>query len=103
MFFAEMVAILFHMLFGLLRCIEWALMGYIILGWCVFFGAVKDREGVFFKVYVFLMSKLEPLLGFIRQFLPSLGGFDLSPLVVFLVIGAAEALLAGMFNALFFG
>ena len=103
MFLAEIIAILFRMLFGLLRCVEWALMGYIILGWCVFFGAVKDRDGVFFKVYVFLMSKLEPLLGFIRQFLPALGGFDLSPLVVFLAISAAEALLAGLCNALLFG
>jgi YggT family protein len=61
-------------------------MGYIILGWFVFFGVIRSRENVFFRIYVFLMSKVEPLFGWIRQFLPTLGGWDFSPLVLFIVL-----------------
>jgi len=32
----------------------------------------------------------EPVLSFFRKFLPPLGGFDLSPLVVFLIIWVAQ-------------
>ncbi len=32
----------------------------------------------------------EPPLAFVRQFLPAIGGFDFSPLVIFLIIGVAE-------------
>jgi YggT family protein len=32
----------------------------------------------------------EPVLSFFRKFIPPLGGFDLSPLVVFLIIWVAQ-------------
>ena len=72
-------------------------MGYIILGWFVFFGAVKDRDGVFFRVYVFLMSKIEPLLTFIRQYLPTVAGLDFSPLVIFVALHFAKVIIIRLF------
>jgi YggT family protein len=32
----------------------------------------------------------EPVLGYVRRFLPTAGGFDFSPLVIFLVISVVQ-------------
>lgn len=77
--------------------LEYLLMGYIILGWFVFFGAIKDRNGVFFRIYVFLMSKIEPLLAYIRQYLPTVAGLDFSPLVIFVGLHFAKVIIIRIF------
>ena len=79
-------------LISIMDCIEYMLIGYIILGWLVFFGVIKNRDSVFLKIYVFLMTKVEPLLGFIRRFLPPIYGLDFSVLVVFLALHLSKAL-----------
>lgn len=38
------------------------------------------------KVYDVLWKATEPLLGYARRFLPPMGGFDLSPIVVILFL-----------------
>ena len=91
---------IFPLLIGVVNFLEYLLMGYIILGWFIFFGAVKDREGIFFKVYVFLMSKIEPLLAFIRQYLPTISGLDFSPLVIFVVLHFAKVIMWKVYIAI---
>ena len=88
---------LLPLLIGIMNFLEYLLMGYIILGWFVFFGAVKDRDGVFFRVYVFLMSKIEPLLTFIRRYLPTVAGLDFSPLVIFVALHFAKVIVVRLF------
>ncbi|MDR3031320.1 MAG: YggT family protein [Holosporales bacterium] len=78
-------------------CIEYLLIGYIILGWFVFFGVIKNRNSVFLRIYIFLMTKIEPLLALIRRFLPTVAGFDFSPLVVFFGLHLAKVLVIQVF------
>ncbi|MDR3224659.1 MAG: YggT family protein [Holosporales bacterium] len=89
--------LLLSVLLRLLGFLEYLLMGYIILSWFVIFGAIKDRDGVFFKVYAFLASKIEPCLAWIRTFIPPIAGFNLSALVVFLAIHFSKILVARLF------
>ncbi|MDR0942581.1 MAG: YggT family protein [Holosporales bacterium] len=86
-----------EILIGVMNLIEYLLIGYIILGWFVFFGAVKDRDGVFFKIFVFLMGKIEPVLSVIRRFLPPVAGFDFSAIVVFFGIYLVKVVLIKLF------
>lgn len=90
---------IFGILMRLINFVEWVFIGYIILGWFVFFGAVANRKGIFFKVYIYLMEKIEPILEIFRRFLPSLGGLDLSAIVVFVLLHMAKVLLAKIFIA----
>ncbi len=92
-----------EILISIMNFLEYLLIGYIILGWFVFFGAIKNRDGVFFRIYVFLMSKIEPVLAVIRRFLPSVAGFDFSPLVVFLGLHFAKIIVARLFFAIIYG
>ncbi|MDR2667298.1 MAG: YggT family protein [Holosporales bacterium] len=82
---------------------EYVLIGYIILGWFLFFGAIKNRDGIFFKIYVFLASKIEPIFLIIRKFIPPIAGFDFSPLVIFLCLHFAKAIIFKLFFALAYG
>ena len=86
-----------NFLIGIMNFLEYLLIGYIILGWFVFFGAIMDRDGVFFKVYVFLMSKIEPLLAYIRRYLPTVAGLDFSPLVIFVGLHFAKVIIIRIF------
>ncbi len=49
----------------------------------MFFGVIKNRDSILLKIYVFLMTKIEPLLSQIRRFLPPVFGLDFSAMVVF--------------------
>ncbi len=98
-----MLGITVQVLIGIMNFIEYLLIAYIILGWFVFFGAIKNRDSFFFKVYVFLMSRMEPVLARIRQFLPSVMGFDFSPLVIFLGLHFAKIIVSRLFLAIVYG
>ena len=87
-------------LISIMDFIEYVLMGYIILGWFIFFGAVKNRAGFFFKLYVFLMTKIEPILSRIRRFLPSVAGFDFSPLFIFVALHFSKLIVIKLFNVI---
>lgn len=53
----------------------------IVLSWFPLRGG-----GPMAKVYDVLWKATEPLLGYARRFLPPMGGFDLSPIVVILFL-----------------
>ncbi|MDR1609453.1 MAG: YggT family protein [Holosporales bacterium] len=91
---------LIEILCEVIGALEYVLMGYIILGWFVFFGVLKNRDGFLFRVYAFLVSKIEPLLSEIRRVLPPVMGLDLSVLAIFLVLHFVKILLVNAFYAL---
>ncbi|MDR1333097.1 MAG: YggT family protein [Holosporales bacterium] len=94
------LCLLIEILHEIINVVEYVLMGYVILGWFVFFGAVKDRNGLFFKIYVFLMGKIEPLLATIRRVLPPIMGLDLSILAIFLALHITKIILVNAFYSL---
>ncbi len=57
-----------------------------VLSWLVAFNVVNTRSPVVSVVGDFLYRITEPALRPIRAMLPSLGGIDLSPMVLFLII-----------------
>ena len=89
-----------HLLISVVNCIEYLLLGYIILGWIVFFGVIKNSDSIFLRVYVFLMSKIEPILAPIRRLLPTVAGLDFSPIVVFFGLHLAKILIQQIFMLL---
>lgn len=92
--------ILANLLLSIVNCLEYVFIGYIILGWVVFLGLIKNHDSIFLRIYVFLMTKIEPLLAPIRRLLPTVAGFDFSPIVVFLIIHLAKVLIPQVFMLL---
>jgi len=64
----------------------WLLIAAAVLSWLVAFNVVNSRNQFVAMVGDFLYRITEPLLRPIRSILPSLGGIDLSPVVLILLI-----------------
>ncbi len=64
----------------------WLLIASAILSWLIAFNVVNTRNQFIAAVGEFLYRITEPVLAPIRNRLPNLGGLDLSPIVVILII-----------------
>ena len=64
----------------------WALIISAILSWLVAFNVINTRNKFVFQVGDFLHRLTEPALRPIRRYLPNLGGIDISPIVLILLL-----------------
>jgi YggT family protein len=64
----------------------WLLIAAAILSWLIAFNVVNTRNQVVHMVGEFLHRVTEPLLRPIRSLLPNLGGIDVSPVILILLI-----------------
>jgi YggT family protein len=64
----------------------WLLIAAAVLSWLVAFNVVNARNQVVAMVGDFLYRITEPLLRPIRSVMPDLGGIDLSPVILILII-----------------
>ncbi len=64
----------------------WCLIGSAILSWLVTFNVVNTQNRFVYMIGDFLFRITEPVLRPIRRYMPSLGGLDISPVVVILLL-----------------
>ncbi len=76
-----------------LRLYMWAVIISVVLSWLVQFGVVNTSNQYVAMIGQFLWRLTEPALKPIRRILPNLGGIDISPIVLFLVIIFVQGLL----------
>ncbi len=64
----------------------WLLIASVVLSWLVAFNVLNTHNRAVWQVGEFLHRITEPLLAPIRNFLPSFGGLDISPIVLILAL-----------------
>jgi YggT family protein len=64
----------------------WLLIASAILSWLIAFNVVNTRNQFVASVAEFLYRITEPVLAPIRSFMPNLGGLDISPIILILII-----------------
>jgi len=64
----------------------WVVIAAAIFSWLVAFNVVNTRNQFVGAIGEFLYRITEPVLRPIRSMLPNLGGIDVSPVVLFLII-----------------
>ena len=64
----------------------WIVIAMAIFSWLVAFNVVNTRSPVVSMIGDFLYRITEPALRPIRSMLPNLGGIDVSPVILFLII-----------------
>jgi YggT family protein len=64
----------------------WIVIAMAIFSWLVAFNVVNTRNHVVALIGDFLYRVTDPVLRPIRSVLPNLGGIDISPVVLFLII-----------------
>ena len=69
-----------------LQLYVWLLIASAILSWLIAFNVVNTRNQVVATIADFLWRITEPVLRPIRSFMPDLGGIDISPVILILII-----------------
>ncbi len=77
---------LFMLIDTILGLYVWILIASAILSWLVAFNVVNTRNRAVYVIGDFLYRVTEPVLATIRRIMPNLGGLDLSPIIVILII-----------------
>lgn len=62
------------------------LVAYIILSWLIAFNIVNKHQPFVLRLNYALTRMTEPVLRPIRKYLPDLGGIDISPIILFLLL-----------------
>ena len=65
----------------------------VILSWLIAFNVINTYNGVVRSIVTAVNALTEPVLRPIRQMLPSFGGLDISPIVLFLIIFLIERII----------
>src|SRR5882757_4729914 len=72
----------------------WLLIASAILSWLIAFNVVNTRNQFVSAVAEFLYRITEPVLRPIRGIMPNLGGLDISPIIVILIIMFIQRVIA---------
>jgi YggT family protein len=64
----------------------WVVIAMAIMSWLIAFNVVNTRNQVVHMIAELLYRVTEPVLRPIRNLLPNLGGIDVSPVILFLII-----------------
>ncbi len=76
-----------------LQWLIWALVLWAILSWLISFNVVNMHNGFVRGLYTGLERFFAPMLRPIRRILPDMGGIDLSPMVLILLIMLVQRVL----------
>ena len=75
----------------------WALIISAVMSWLVGFGVINTNNRFVYMVGDFFHRATEPALRPLRRVLPNLGGIDISPIVLILLLFFARNLLFEIF------
>jgi YggT family protein len=81
----------------------WAVIIAAILSMLSSFGVLDSRNRIVWTICDFFYRITEPALRPIRNLMPNLGGIDLSPLILILLLQAARMILSAIFESIIVG
>jgi YggT family protein len=74
--------------------IAWFIViAHVVMSWLIGFNVLNRHQPLVNSVWVGLNRLLEPIYGPIRRVLPDMGGLDLSPLVLLVILYALQVVL----------
>lgn len=71
----------------------WIVIASVIMSWLVNFNVINSTNNFVLMLMEFLFKVTEPVLVRIRRFVPIVSGFDLSPIVLILLIWFLQAVI----------
>lgn len=89
-----MISALLATLSMVLTLLWWVFLIMIIMSWLIGFNVINTRNQFVAGLWRVLNAVTEPILKPIRRVIPPVGGLDLSPIVVFIIIFFLQQLIA---------
>ena len=84
---------LLQILLLILDVIWFIVIAHVIMSWLISFNVLNRHQPLVSQIWYGLERLLEPFYRPIRRVLPSMGGLDLSPLVLIVIIYALQTIL----------
>ena len=84
-----MIAI-FYLVLQILKIYSYIVIAYVLFSWLVAFKVLNTQNRFVYSILDFSYRLTEPFLIRIRRFLPNLGAFDISPIILLLLIWFIE-------------
>ena len=84
-----MIAIYFLVL-QLLKLYSYVVIANVIISWLIAFNILNTSNRFVYSILEFTYRLTDPILNRIRRFLPNLGAFDISPIILLLLIWFIE-------------
>jgi YggT family protein len=75
---------------GLLTALIWAIIVSAVMSWLVAFDVINLRNPLVANIARFLDAVTRPILRPFQRMIPPLGGVDISPIIVLLIIQGAQ-------------
>jgi len=84
-----MIAI-FYLVLQILKIYTYVVIANVVISWLVAFNVLNTQNRFVFLILEFTYRLTDPFLNKIRRYLPNLGAFDISPIVLLLLIWFIE-------------
>ena len=84
-----MIAV-FYLALQILKIYSYVVIAYVIISWLVAFNVLNTQNRFVYSLLDLTYRLTEPFLNKIRRFLPNLGAFDISPIILLLLIWFIE-------------
>ena len=84
-----MIAI-FYLVLQVLKIYTYVVIANVVISWLVAFNVLNTSNRFVYSILEFTYRLTDPFLNIIRRFLPNLGAFDISPIILLLLIWFIE-------------
>ena len=84
-----MIAI-FYLVLQVLKLYSYVVIANVVVSWLVAFNVLNTSNRFVYSILDFTYRLTDPILNKIRRFLPNLGVFDISPIILLLLIWFIE-------------
>ena len=84
-----MIAI-FYLTLQILKLYSYIVIANVLISWLVAFNVLNTQNRFVYSILEFTYKLTEPFLNRIRRFIPNLGAFDISPIILLLLIWFIE-------------
>ena len=84
-----MIAI-FYLLLQILKLYSYVVIANVVISWLIAFNVLNTQNRFVYSILEFTYKLTEPILNKIRRILPNLGAFDISPIILLILIWFIE-------------
>ena len=84
-----MIAI-FYLVLQILKLYSYVVIANVVISWLIAFNILNTQNRFVYSILELSYRLTDPILNKIRRFLPNLGSFDISPIILLLLIWFLE-------------
>ena len=81
---------IFYLVLQLLKLYSYVVIANVIISWLIAFNILNTSNRFVYSILEFTYKLTDPIYNKIRRFLPNLGAFDITPIILLLLIWFIE-------------